>query len=66
MIMAKEDLQYIRNLVAGKGIELTPSQLIELIRKAKPDMEITDSPGLLTELRKDNGNSRTSRPPIDT
>jgi|32_taG_2_1085360.scaffolds.fasta_scaffold152419_2 hypothetical protein len=66
MIMAKEDLQYIRNLIAQKGVEFTPSQVIELLRKAKPELEISNLPGLLTELKKENGNTRTSRPPIDT
>jgi hypothetical protein len=66
MIMAKEDLQHIRNMVAERGVELTPIQTLELLRKAKPELVIHDLPGLLTELKKENGNTRTSRPSIDT
>tara|TARA_R110000751_G_scaffold186010_2_gene292460 strand:- start:2001 stop:2198 length:198 start_codon:yes stop_codon:yes gene_type:complete len=65
MIIAKEDLQHIRNLVAENGIELTPLEAIEMLKKARPDLIVKDIPGLLTELKQD-GNISTSGPPIDS
>jgi len=52
MHIAKEDLLRIRELAAEKGSEFTPDQIVEILRKAKPDLIITNSPGLVSEIRK--------------
>jgi hypothetical protein len=65
MKVTKEDLLRIREIAAEKGSELTPQQVIDLLRKAKPGIEIIDEPGLVTWL-KEHGNTSTSRRPIDS
>ena len=51
MKMMKEDLLRIREIAAEKGSELTPIQVLELLRKAKPNLVIEDEPGLITRLK---------------
>jgi len=48
MEMAKEDLLWIRELLANRGEELTPNEVIEILKEVKPDIEIVDEPGLVT------------------
>jgi len=52
MKMAKEDLLRIREIGAEKGCEMTPQEVIDLLQEVKPDLEIVDEPGLMTELKK--------------
>jgi len=45
--MSKNDFLIVRNMVADDGMEMTPSQLLELIEEATGDTYIlTDDPGL--------------------
>ena len=49
MQIAKEDLLWIREYVAEKhGKELTPQQVLDIIRMAKPEAEVSLQPGLTT------------------
>ncbi len=60
--MAKEDLLHIRELIASKGMELTPNQVIKILNEVK-NIKIVDEPGLVSEikrLRQQHGNSGTS------
>ena len=50
MEIAKEDLQRIRELLAEKGKELTPKEVLTILRKSK-DIEVVDRPGLVTRIR---------------
>lgn len=59
MKMAREDLLRIRSIAAGHGCELTPDQLIELLKIVRPKLTITDESGLLTLVKK-YGDNRTS------
>lgn len=63
MKIAKEDLLRIREIAASNGVELTVDEVIQLLRKAKPNLEIVNKPGLVTWL-KNHGNNSTGRPPI--
>jgi len=52
MKIAKEDLLWIRTYVAEKhGKELTPQQVLDIIRKAKPEAVVSLQPGLTTLIR---------------
>lgn len=64
MRITKEDLLRIREIAAEKGGELTPQQVIDLLKKIRPDIEIVDEPGLVTWL-KEHGNTSTSRSSIN-
>ncbi len=57
MKMTKEDLLKIREIASESGVEMTPMQILELIKKARPDIEIKDEPGLVTWLRQHGDNS---------
>lgn len=59
MKMAREDLLKIRNIAASHGCELTPDQLIKLLKIVKPQLTITNESGLVT-LVKRYGDNRTS------
>lgn len=65
MKVTKEDVLRIREVAAEKGVELTPQQVVDILKKARPDLKIVDEPGLVTWL-KEHGNTSTSRPPIDS
>lgn len=65
MRLTKEDLLRVREIAAEKGSELTPQQVIDFLKKARPDLEIVNEPGLVTWLR-EHGNTSTSRPSIDS
>jgi hypothetical protein len=56
--LAKEDLLWIRTYIAEKhGKELTPQQVLEILKKVK-QVEISDEPGLLSSIeRGTNGDS---------
>lgn len=52
MKMAKEDLQYIRQLIAERhGKEMTPEEVLETMREVK-EVEIVEDMGLVSELRR--------------
>jgi hypothetical protein len=51
MKMAKEDLLMIRQIAAERGSELTPQQMIDLLKKVRPKLEIVNEPGLVTRAR---------------
>jgi len=52
--IAKEDLLWIRTYIAEKHQkELTPQQVLDIIRKAKPEVEVSLQPGLTTLIRDD-------------
>lgn len=54
MKIAKEDLLWIRTYVAEKhGKELTPQQVLDILRKAKP-IEVSTQPGLVTAIKQQN------------
>jgi hypothetical protein len=55
--MTKEDLLKIREIASESGVEMTPMQILELIKKARPNIEIKDEPGLVTWLRQHGDNS---------
>jgi len=60
MKMAKEDLQRIRHIVAFKGVEMTPDQIIQLLREVEPDIRIVEEPGLVTLIKElENGDNST-------
>jgi len=59
MKLMKEDLLRIREIAAEKGTELTPQQIVEILKLVKPDLEIKDEPGLMTWIRQ-YGNNSTS------
>lgn len=65
MKVTKEDILRIREIAAERGGELTPQQVIDLLKKARPNLEVVDEPGLVTWL-KEHGNTSTSRRPIDS
>ena len=64
MRMTREDLLRVREIAAEKGSELTPEETILLLKKARPDLEIVDEPGLVTWLR-EHGDNSTGRSSID-
>jgi hypothetical protein len=52
--IAKEDLLWIRAYIAEKhGKELTPQQVLDIIRMAKP-VEVSTQPGLVTVIKRQN------------
>lgn len=61
----KEDLLRIREIAAKKGSELTPQQIIDLLKQVDPNLEIIDEPGLVTWL-KTYGDTSTSGSPINS
>lgn len=65
MKVTKEDVLRIREIAAEKGSELTPQQVIDLLKKARPDLEVVDEPGLVAWLR-EHGDTSTSRPTINS
>jgi len=64
MKMAKEDLQYVRQYLAEQGREMTPAEVLEVMREVKK-VEVVDEPGLVTLMRNDGnpGTGRTSERP---
>jgi hypothetical protein len=59
MKITKEDLQYVRQYIAEQGKEMTPDQVLEVMREVKR-IEVVDEPGLATLMRQ-NGNPSTGR-----
>lgn len=54
MKIAKEDLLWIRTYIAEKHQkELTPQQVLDIIRMAKPEAEVSLQPGLTTLMREE-------------
>jgi len=51
MKIAKEDLLHIIESAANRGEELTLNEVIEILKEVKPDIEITDEPGLVTLIK---------------
>jgi len=56
MRMAREDVLHIRQIAASHGRELTPDEVINLIRLIRPNIEIDNDPGLITLLRQSRHN----------
>lgn len=50
MRIAKEDLLYTRSLLAIKGIEVTPQELLEILQEIRP-VEVVDEPGLVSSIK---------------
>ena len=49
--MAKEDIQYVRQLIAEKhGKEMTVTEVLDIINNAR-NVEINNEPGLLSQIR---------------
>ena len=57
MRIMKEDLLRIREIAAENGSELTPEQVLQLLRRAKPDLEVKEEPGLMSWIKKHGNNS---------
>ena len=60
MKISEEDLKYVRQYIAEHGREMTPEQVLDVMREVKK-INVVDEPGLVTQMRQ-NGNSSTSRP----
>ena len=57
MRIMKEDLLRIREIAAENGSELTPEQVLQLLRRAKPDLQVKEEPGLMSWIKKHGNNS---------
>jgi len=57
MRIMKEDLLRIREIAAENGSELTPEQVLQLLRRAKPDLQLKEEPGLVSWIKKHGNNS---------
>ena len=57
MRIMKEDLLRIREIAAENGSELTPEQVLQLLRRAKPDLQLKEEPGLVSWVKKHGNNS---------
>ena len=59
MKIAREDLLKAREVAAVNGTELTVDEVVQLLKIARPNLEIVNTPGLVTWL-KNHGNNSTS------